>query len=141
MTTVRWRIHLASPPEDVHRLLSTAEGRARFWAESAEERDGAIEFLFPDGERWRGKLLANEPPHVFELRYVGGTRARFALDPDGAGGTDVTLTDDGVPDEWEAEVRAGWVSVLLALKAAADFGADVRNHDPRRSWAQGYADN
>lgn len=36
---------------------------------------------------------------------------------------------------------AGWVSVLLALKAAVDFSVDLRNHDPGRTWDQGYADN
>jgi len=33
------------------------------------------------------------------------------------------------------------VSVLLALKAVADFGVDLRNHDRRRSWTAGYVDN
>jgi hypothetical protein len=32
-------------------------------------------------------------------------------------------------------------SVLRALKAAADFDVDVRDHDPERTWAQGYADD
>jgi hypothetical protein len=36
---------------------------------------------------------------------------------------------------------AGWVSVLLALKAAADFRVDLRSHDPQRTWSQGYADD
>jgi hypothetical protein len=31
--------------------------------------------------------------------------------------------------------------VLLALKSAADFGVDLRNHDPARTWDQGYAEN
>jgi hypothetical protein len=30
--------------------------------------------------------------------------------------------------------------VLFPFKAAADFGVDLRNHDPSRSWDQGYAD-
>jgi hypothetical protein len=49
--------------------------------------------------------------------------------------------DASVKEEWKGEVRAGWVSVLLALKAAADFGVDLRNHDAARTWAQGYCDN
>lgn len=28
----------------------------------------------------------------------------------------------------------------MALKAAADFGVDLRNHDPTRTWDQGYVD-
>jgi hypothetical protein len=32
-------------------------------------------------------------------------------------------------------------SVLLALKAAVDFGVELRNHDLNRTWDQGYGDN
>jgi hypothetical protein len=32
-------------------------------------------------------------------------------------------------------------TTLLALKAAADFGVDLRTHDPARTWEQGYAEN
>jgi hypothetical protein len=67
--------------------------------------------------------------------------ATFTLSDGGQGGTDLTLTDTGVPAQDRAEVTTGWVSVLLALKAAADFGADLRNHDPARSWEQGYVEN
>ena len=34
---IRWRVCLASPPEIVHRFLSTRGGRERFWAVSAAE--------------------------------------------------------------------------------------------------------
>jgi hypothetical protein len=29
----------------------------------------------------------------------------------------------------------------MALKAAADFGVDLRSHDPGRTWDQGFVDN
>ena len=135
MPEIRWRVHLASSPEAVYDLLATDEGRAQFWAESALERDGAIEFAFPNGMLTRGAVLAAEPPRRFAVDYFG-SETSFELEPDGEGGTDLTLTAKG-----DAESLAGWVSVLLALKAAADFGVDVRNHDPRRSWSQGYCDN
>jgi uncharacterized protein YndB with AHSA1/START domain len=138
---VRWRVHLASPPVVVWELLATDEGRARFWAESAVEQDGAIEFEFVNGVRWRGAILARERPTLFSVEYLGGSRATFELVPDGADGTDLTLRETGVRDEWEAENRAGWVSVLLELKAACDFGVDLRNHDAERTWSQGYCDN
>jgi hypothetical protein len=47
----------------------------------------------------------------------------------------------GVPEADRMEVVAGWVSVLMALKATADYGVDLRNHDLGRSWEQGYVDN
>jgi len=80
-------------------------------------------------------------PRKFGVEYFGGSRATFTLDDDGVGGTDLTLTDEGVPPEDRCEVIAGWVSVLLALKAAVDFSVDLRNHGPARTWEQGFADN
>jgi hypothetical protein len=81
--------------------------------------------------RWR-------PSHRFVVEYLGGGIVAFELVDDGRGGTDLALTDSGVAEQWYAETLAGWVSVLLALKAAVEFGVDLRNHDPARSWDQGY---
>lgn len=138
---ITWRLHLRSSPAAAYALLATDAGRARFWAEQAVERDGAIDFVFPGGQRWRGAILAREPGRRFSVVYYGGSTTTFTLADDGQGGTDLTLTDAGVPAQDRAEVTAGWVSVLLALKAAADFGVDLRAHDPARSWEQGYAEN
>jgi hypothetical protein len=133
---IRWRLHLATSPPDVHALLATDSGRARFWAESAVERAGIISFRFPNEYAYEARVSVSEPPTLFELVYFGSP-ARFELAADGCGGTDLTLThDDEHPD-----TGPGWVSVLLALKAAADYDVDLRNHDPERSWDQGFVDN
>lgn len=136
-----WHIHLNVPPGQVFQFLSTNEGRARFWAETATEKDCTIHFIFPGGQTWQGRILAIDPPSLFRPVYYGGSTTTFLLDEDDAGGTDLTLTDEGVPPADRCEVIAGWVSVLMALKAAVDFGMDLRNHDPGRTWDQGFADN
>jgi uncharacterized protein YndB with AHSA1/START domain len=141
LNVIRWKLHLKSSPPDVYQLLSTNEGRARFWAESAIEQDGMIHFMFPNQAQWKGKILENEPPHKFKLEYYGGSITTFELAPDGSDGTDLTLTDQGVPAEDRLEVLAGWVSVLMALKASVDFGVDLRNHDLKRTWDDGYTEN
>jgi uncharacterized protein YndB with AHSA1/START domain len=138
---IQWRLHLNSAPAKVYQMLATAEGRARFWAESAVERAGRIDFRFPDGQSWQGQILENSPPHRFVVEYFGGSITTFELADDGAGGTDLRLTDAGVPAADRVEVIAGWVSVLMALKAAVDFGVDLRNHNPLHTWNQDYADN
>jgi uncharacterized protein YndB with AHSA1/START domain len=132
---IRWRLHLASSLEEVHAILATDAGRARFWAESAVEREGVITFRFPNGSVYEGRVLASEPPSLFEVDYFD-VPARFELEPDGSGGTDLTLTHD----HRHPDTRPGWISVLLALKVAADFGVDLRNHDPTRTWDQGFVD-
>ena len=138
---IRWKIHLKSAPEAVYEKLSTDEGRAALWAEAAAERDSVIHFVFPNQAEWNGKILENVPAHKFKVEYYGGSITTFELKSDGAGGTDLTLTDQGAPEEDRTEVIAGWVSVLMALKASVDFGVDLRNHDPKRTWDDGYVEN
>ena len=136
---IRWRMHLPVSPDRVFLALNSDEGRACFWAESAEERDGEIEFRFINGDSCRSKVLERQPPHLLTLSYFGGV-VRFELVPDGADGTDLSLTHDSVdPGEWN-EVHAGWLNVLFPLKAWLAHAVDLRNHDPRRSWEDGYAD-
>lgn len=139
--TIRWRLHLRSSPDVVFAMLNTAEGRRRFWAASAEEPvPGRIQFEFSGGERWISEIVERTEPTRFALTYLRGSLASFELTPDDRGGTDLQLTESEVsPPDWE-ENHAGWVSVLLALKAAADFDVDLRNGDPKRSWAHGYVD-
>jgi uncharacterized protein YndB with AHSA1/START domain len=138
---IRWRLHLRSSPARVYQALSSDAGRARFWAEAAIERDGVIHFVFPNQATWQGRVLQAVPPYRYTVQYYGGSIADFTLQDDGQGGTDLTLTDTGVPPADRSEVIAGWVSVLLTLKAAVDFGVDLRGHDPGRNWDQGYVEN
>jgi hypothetical protein len=136
-----WRLHLKSAPDTVFLMLSTNEGRARFWAESAFETDGDIEFRFPNGQCHRGRVIDQIRPTRFVVQYIGGSITTFDLEDDGSGGTVLMLRDCGVSEQERVEVTAGWVSVLMALKAAVDYGIDLRNHDERYSWERGYADN
>ena len=122
-------------------MLSSDEGRARFWAESAVEHGGVIHFQFPDGSTHRGRVLRAEAPGVYSLVYYGDTECTFTLSSDGEAGTVLELTDRGVPAADLTEVTAGWVSVLMALKAAVDHDVDLRNHHQQRTWADGFADN
>jgi hypothetical protein len=138
---IRWRLHLAAPPSRVYGFVATDAGRARYWVERSEERDGVVHLRFPDGTDLYAPILERKPPSRYALRYFGGSEARFELRPDGRGGTDLDFFELDVPDEHWSDNRAGWLSVLLGLKAACDFGVDLRNHDPGRQWDQGYVDN
>lgn len=136
---IRWRMHIPVSPAAVFQALNTDSGRASFWAESAEERDGVIDFRFINGYRYQARIVERRAPEYIVLEYFGA-RLSIELVADGANGTDLFLTHVGVPEhEWQ-EVHAGWLNVLFPLKAAVVFGVDLRNHDPTRSWEQGYAD-
>ena len=138
---IRWRLHLRSPIAKVYEALSTDVGRARFWAESAIEHNGVIHFVFPNNVTWDARILQADPPHHYAVRYYGNSVATFVLEEDDQGGTDLTLTDTGIPPEDRTEVIAGWVSVLMTLKSVVDFGVDLRAHDPDRHWGDGYVEN
>jgi hypothetical protein len=138
---IQWHLHLNSSPAIVHRFLSTNAGRKKFWAESAIEAGGAIEFKFSNGESCRSPVIENAPPQRFAVEYFNGSRAIFELADDGRGGTDLTLTETNLPEEEKMANLTGWISVLLNLKAAVDFAIDLRNHDPQRTWDHGFVDN
>ena len=57
------------------------------------EKDGAIHFVFPGRQTWQRKILTADPPRLFRLVYYGGSLTIFWLEEDGAGGTDLNLTD------------------------------------------------
>jgi len=138
---IEWRVHLASSPEKVFLMLSTDEGRRSFWAESAIENNGTIQFHFPNGQKWDAKIIDNVPPQRFSLIYYGGSLTTFILQNDSHGGTDLTLQDKVLDTTSVTEIIAGWVSVLMALKAAVDYNVDLRNHDKSRTWQHGYVEN
>ena len=51
------------------------------------------------------------------------------------------MTNADYDPELRDELLPGWLNVLFPLKAAVDFGIDLRNHDPRRTWDQRYVDH
>jgi hypothetical protein len=136
---IRWRMHIPVARETVFDVLNSDVGRAAFWAESAIEAGGAIEFSFVNGVMCRARLVERRRPELFALEYFDGI-ARFELKADEAGGTDLLLTHTGVPAEDWVEVHAGWLNVLFPLKAWLMASVDLRTHDASRSWDQGYAD-
>lgn len=136
---IRWRMLLPVEREIVFRALSTDAGRASFWAESAVEEAGVINFEFANGEKVSARVLQSTPPARFSLQYFEGV-ASFDLSASSDGSTELLLTHEGVSEEHWNEVHAGWLNVLFPLKAMVVFGVDLRNHSRERSWNQGYGD-
>jgi uncharacterized protein YndB with AHSA1/START domain len=136
---IRWKLHLGSPPDIVFAYLSTDEGRRKFWVEDSQSSGNDLEFTFSNGLRCHCRIVVNEPPNAISFFYFGSV-VEFRLASDGAGGTDLTVTNAGVGESEWLEVYAGWLNVLFPLKAAVDFGIDLRSHDKSRTWEQGFVD-
>lgn len=140
LRTISWKVHLSSSPAKVFQILSTPEGRRSFWADSAEGSGDHIVFRFSNGSVLRSRVISSDPGREFRLTYFEDSTVTFRLQGDPGGGTSLLLVEEGVPDRNWTENLAGWVSVLLNLKAAVDFGVDLRNHDPEHTWENGYVD-
>ncbi|MEQ9423081.1 MAG: hypothetical protein RJQ09_01590 [Cyclobacteriaceae bacterium] len=139
MKTVNWKIYLNKPPQVVYQFLSTAKGRKQFWAESAEEVNGVIHFKFPNGWEYLGKIIRQIQNEEFSVDYFD-SKVTFRLVASGSG-TDLELINEKVPEQEFEEVLSGWVSVLMCMKAAVDFGVDLRNHNSNKTWDQGFINN
>ena len=136
-----WRVHVARPRAEVYALIATDAGRERFWSERSHEEDDRLVLEFPNGERLETRILERVPGERFSFEYFEGSRAELSLADADDGGTVVRLHETNLDEATVAENRPGWVSVLLNLKAVAQHGADLRNHDVRLSWSQGFVDN
>jgi len=138
--TIRWKLHFNSVPQKVYDALTTDEGRAGFWAETATEKGGFITFTILGYEPYRSRVIKRSPPTHFSVEYFGSV-VDFTLKENNNGGTDLKLKATNVDETFRMEMTAGWVSVLMAMKAYVDHGVDLRNHDATRTWSDGYADN
>lgn len=134
------KVRIERPARAVWEMVSTDAGREAFWCERSRESGGALEMEFPNGVRERFETLGREEGRALRMRYFGGSELAIEVRGDGDA-CEVTVTETGVAGAERAENESGWVSVLLALKAAAQHGIDLRNHDPARTWDQGYVDN
>ncbi|MFA0964573.1 SRPBCC domain-containing protein [Roseivirga sp. BDSF3-8] len=137
---IRWKLHLASTAQKVYKALTTDEGRESYWAEKSVQEGDEITFSFLDHPGHVATILDREASHMFSLEYFGH-ETTFRLSETDDGGTDLLLEVKLKDAEAREEMIAGWVSVLMAMKAAVDHGIDLRNHDEDRSWQKGFADN
>jgi hypothetical protein len=138
---INWKVHFASPIEKVYQALTTDDGRSKYWAEQTKEEDGMIEFIILNYPKYKSKIIDNKPPTFFQLAYFG-TQVTFKLrKTEDDEGTDLFLSAVVGDNDAKFEMTAGWVSVLMSMKAAVDFGVDLRNHSADRAWGSGYVDN
>jgi hypothetical protein len=138
--SITWKIKCKRSPSEIYTLLTTNRGRKLFWAESAKESEGIISFKFPNGMTYNSRVLQKIKNKTFELEYFHSI-VKFVLEELPGGGTILTLINFKVKPEDYMEMYAGWISVLLSLKAMADFGIDLRNHQSEYSWEEKFVDN
>lgn len=135
-----WKINCKSTPSKVFEYIATDECRNKFWAVTQSKND-IVTFAFANSYVWEGKILESNPPTQISFLYIDNSEESFELIDDGNNGTDLILRDKGVKPEFRTEVIAGWGSVLMTLKAAVDFNVDLRNHDPKKTWSEGFFNN
>ena len=138
--TIRWKSCLKSAPGKVFLYLTSKEGIEKYWAEKAEKKDGHIQFSFPNKEVYKSKILNQEANKNFPIEYFNSI-VDFILSENELGGTLLEVVNSNVKKEDFLANYAGWVSVLMTLKAAVDFEVDLRNHDSQKTWDNDYVDN
>ena len=138
--TIEWKVHFASPIEKVYEFLTTDNGRSKYWAEETREKNGVIEFTILNYPKYISKIIEKRSPELFRLEYFG-TDVTFELTETSDSGTDLYLKALTPNESVKNEMVAGWISVLMAMKGAVDFGIDLRNHNSERVWENGYLDN
>ena len=137
---IEWRLHLRSSPEAAFDFWTSDAGRARFWSETSRATAAGFELAFVNGQSLDVEVVEAERPGAFAFRYFGGSLVTLRFEPDGSGGCDLLLREEGVPAAEFLDNHAGWVSVLMGFKAAIDFDIDLRSHDSARTWDERFVD-
>jgi uncharacterized protein YndB with AHSA1/START domain len=133
-----WRLRLSAAPERVFSAWLSPDDHVGFWSERSEQDPEGFRLEFIDGTVALCRVIESVSPSHIRMHYFGA-QVDITLEPLD-GGTDLKLTAQNVPvDEWQ-DVFAGWLNVLLPFKAWVDFGVDIRSHDPKRTWHEGYVD-
>ena len=137
---IDWRVHFRSSSETVWEAWTTDSGRQRFWAKRSLAKENGFSLQFVSGETLWVPVHEAIRASRFVFAYFGGSRVTLEFTRDHRGGCDLRLIEEGVSRDEHLQNYAGWVSVLLACKAAIDFGVDLRSHDPARTWGGRYVD-
>lgn len=139
MADILHEFPIKAPPRQVFDLVSTAEGIDRWWAKrsAGDSRAGSeLALGFGPGYDWRARVIACEPPAVFELQMTSadgdwaGTRVRFELAAHG-NGTWVSFRHEGWPEANE-HYRIScfcWAMYLRVLRRYAEHGEVVPYED------------
>ncbi|MFZ1023880.1 MAG: SRPBCC domain-containing protein [Thermoplasmata archaeon] len=138
--TIRWRLHLRSPPEKVYDVVASDEGRSRFWVQRTQEKGDSILWTFGPGFEASMKVYERSRPRRFAFEFLDDSKVVFDIEPDGKGGTALTMTNSGLPMKDILDMTPGWVGILMNLKSVTDHSLDLRHRDPYRNWERGYVE-
>ncbi|HKJ54521.1 MAG TPA: SRPBCC domain-containing protein [Nitriliruptoraceae bacterium] len=134
--TERFHVDIAATPDQVWRMLTTAEGLASWFGTRASidlRLDGDVEVGWGDQEAITSRITVLEPPHRLRLSYLVegeelGAEEWLVTTSDTS--TRLTLVhsmpDDDV-DDWDGyygDIRRGWRLFLASLRHALHNAAE-----------------
>lgn len=134
--TERFHVDIAATPDQVWRMLTTAEGLASWFGTSASidlRLDGDVEVGWGQDEAITSRITVLEPPHCLRLSYLVegeelGAEEWLVTTSDAT--TRLTLVhsmpDDDVED-WDGyygDMRRGWRLFLASLRHALQEAAE-----------------
>jgi uncharacterized protein YndB with AHSA1/START domain len=123
--TIRFTRRLSHSPERVWRALTEPDELKKWFPDTivveSWEPGATLHFKpAPDvADAFEGEVLQADPPRVLEFRW-GTDVIRFELEPDGDGGTTLTLKDTIDQVGKAARDGAGWHVCLDGLEHALD---------------------
>ena len=137
---IYWNVKIKASPSKVYEMLNTAEGRSKFWAESASEKEECVYFKFPNNQEYVSRIINRVKNKEWTIDYFNSL-VNFTLESPDKEYTILKMVNRDVPKFEIEEVNAGWVSVLLSLKCACQWDLDLRNHDLSCTWDDHYVGN
>jgi len=146
-TQFKKRIEIKASPEKVFRAWTDDKIITRWFPIRAviePRKNGRLYFEWMTGDKLETKVVAVRRPNRLVFPFGSNNEEVAVTIRKVPGGSLCELhqygmkTDPGSRVTMHLGCQVGWTFFLANLKAYLEHGIDLRGHDPRRSYRQGY---
>jgi uncharacterized protein YndB with AHSA1/START domain len=141
----RMKMVIRATPEEVWRMVATAEGLSKWLAASCSGefvKYGEVRFKWFGDEDSRFIVFESVPMSTYEMGWFDRAKVRLTIEGDWPVTLTLKVTYQPGPDGKEAQaVELGpWAFALANLKSVILGGPDLRSKDPSLHWRESYID-
>lgn len=142
---IKLRVVLPCSKESVWRLIATPEGLASWFPPSCRgviAKDEIIEFAWMNDSAYTFRVLELENGHFMEMEWIKGAKVRYSIDRENPVVVTIEATYPQTSEGKEQQLIeiAPWAFEITNLKSIAVGGVDLRSHDSKFSWRDGFID-
>jgi uncharacterized protein YndB with AHSA1/START domain len=140
------KIYIDAAPERLYQAWTDSKKLKKWFIYDGfvePKKGGRFKQVFSDGSVFESEVLEVRKNRLFRFTFGKVEKVEVKFRKSGKGG-EVWLRQydmrTGAEDKWSMHMgcRLGWTFFLTNLKAMLEHRADLRSHNPKKTWKQHY---